>query len=400
MTARIDVSCCGQQLVKAGKEAGNRQCQHFRRRGASRHGFQWIRSGAVSSVGLNCPPWYTGFTGMDAQPIGRWGQARLSARVRMAKRKVRVMLAEPRSFCAGVVRAIEIVERALDVYGPPVYVRNKIVHNEYVVADLSAKGVRFVSRVEEIPDGAITIFSAHGVSRKVEDGAKGQGLQVIDATCPLVKRVHNEAKRYSRKGYEIILIGHPGHPEVEGTLGRVDGPIHLVSDLEDVRALVPKDPEKLAYVTQTTLGVDDTRGVIDELKRRFPHIRGPDVKDICYATQNRQEGVRRLAEFADVILVLGASYSSNSTRLREVGESSGAPSYLIPDADALDPTWLDGATTIGITAGASAPERLVEDLIERLGELFDTQVVRPEEFNENVVFNLPRELTASDRLSA
>ena len=303
-----------------------------------------------------------------------------------------MVLAQPRGFCAGVVRAIDIVERALEVYGPPVYVRHEIVHNKHVVAALRRQGARFVADVDEIPPGAVTVFSAHGVSRKVEDDAGVRRLQVIDATCPLVSRVHNEARRYAGKGYEIVLIGHSGHPEVEGTMGQVPGPVHLVSSLDDVASLTPGNPAKLAYVTQTTLSVDDTREIIAALVNRFPRIRGPDVKDICYATQNRQTAVRRLAERSDVILVIGADYSSNSNRLREIGEETGTESHLIPDADSLDPAWLGGIRTVGITAGASAPESLVQGLIDRLRDMFDVTVTTLGGIEENVIFKLPREL--------
>ena len=310
----------------------------------------------------------------------------------VAKRALNVILAQPRGFCAGVVRAIDIVERALEIYGTPVYVRHEIVHNKHVVDSLRAKGARFVEEVEDIPQGAVTVFSAHGVARKVEDDAGVRRLQVIDATCPLVGKVHNETKRYARQGHEVVLIGHPGHPEVEGTMGQVSGEVHLVSDLDDVAKLEPANPAKLAYVTQTTLSVDDTREIIAALKERFPEILGPDVKDICYATQNRQTAVRRLAERSDVILVIGADYSSNSNRLREISEESGADSYLIPDAGGLDPAWLEGARSVGITAGASAPEELVQALIGRLGELFEVTVTDLDGIEENVTFRLPREL--------
>ncbi len=314
----------------------------------------------------------------------------------MNKRPLQVILAQPRGFCAGVVRAIDIVERALEIYGAPVYVRHEIVHNKHVVESLVAKGARFVEEVSDIPTGAIAVFSAHGVSRKVWDDAGDGDLRVIDATCPLVSKVHNETKRYARQGYEIILIGHPGHPEVEGTMGQVPGGVHLVSDLADVAALQPADPERLSYVTQTTLSVDDTREIIAALKVRFPGIQGPDVKDICYATQNRQTAVRLLAETSDVILVIGADYSSNSNRLREIGEMSGTDSYLIPDAGSLDPAWLDGAKTVGVTAGASAPEYLVQGLIERLEEMFEVTVSAYKGIEENVTFRLPRELAGAD----
>ena len=310
----------------------------------------------------------------------------------MTKRALQVVLAQPRGFCAGVVRAIDIVERALQVHGSPVYVRHEIVHNKHVVAALRRQGARFVEDVDEIPPGAVTVFSAHGVSRKVEADAGVRDLRVIDATCPLVSRVHNEARRYAGKGYEIVLIGHAGHPEVEGTMGQVPGPVHLVSNLDDVASLTPGNPAKLAYVTQTTLSVDDTREIIAALVKRFPRIRGPDVKDICYATQNRQTAVRRLAERSDVILVIGADYSSNSNRLREIGDEAGTASHLIPDADSLDPAWLDGVRTVGITAGASAPESLVQGLIDRLRDMFDVTVSTLGGIEENVIFKLPREL--------
>ena len=310
----------------------------------------------------------------------------------MTKQPLRVILAQPRGFCAGVVRAVDIVERALQVHGAPVYVRHEIVHNKHVVESLREKGARFVEEVDDIPQGAVTVFSAHGVSLKVVDDAGARGLQVIDATCPLVSKVHNETKRYARRGYEVVLIGHPGHPEVEGTMGQVSDRVHLVSCLADVAALTPADPERLSYVTQTTLSVDDTREIIAALKDRFPGIRGPDVKDICYATQNRQAAVRMLADRCDLILVIGAHYSSNSNRLREIGEEAGTASYLIPDAGGLDRTWLDGVRTVGITAGASAPEVLVRKLIDCLGEMYDVAVTDLDGIEENVTFKLPRVL--------
>ena len=310
----------------------------------------------------------------------------------VAIRALRVLLAQPRGFCAGVVRAIDIVERALEIHGPPVYVRHEIVHNKHVVNDLRAKGARFVESVDDIPPGATTVFSAHGVSRKVVDDAGVRGLEVIDATCPLVSKVHNETKRYVARGYEVVLIGHPNHPEVEGTMGQVSQEIHLVSDVSDVAALAPVTPDRLAYVTQTTLSVEDARAVIEALKARFPRIQGPDLKEICYATQNRQTAVRRLAAECDVILVIGADYSSNSNRLREIGGEAGTASYLIPDAERLDAAWLDGARTVGITAGASAPEALVQGLIDRLRTMFDVTVTDLDGIEENVTFRLPRQL--------
>lgn len=314
----------------------------------------------------------------------------------MERKALQVILAKPRGFCAGVVRAVDIVERALQKFDEPVYVRHEIVHNKTVVESLKKKGAIFVEEIDEIPDGAVTIFSAHGVSRKVESGAALRDLNVIDATCPLVSKVHKEAQRYSKDTYEIVLIGHRGHPEVEGTMGQVPGKVHLVSSLEDVSELQPNDPNKLAYVTQTTLSVDDTRHIIEALRGRFPSIVGPDVKDICYATQNRQSAVRMMVDEADVILVVGANYSSNSNRLREIGEEAGVASYLIPDPDALDPAWLDGAKTVGVTAGASAPEELVLGLVKRLGDLYDVSVRNLEAIEENVQFKLPKELATVD----
>ena len=314
----------------------------------------------------------------------------------MTKPALQVILAQPRGFCAGVVRAVDIVERALQIYGPPIYVRHEIVHNKHVVDSLRDKGARFVEEVAEIPRGAVTVFSAHGVARKVEDDAGVRGLQVIDATCPLVSRVHNEARGYAGKGCEIVLIGHPGHPEVEGTMGQVQGEVHLVSNLADVAVLRPGNPAKLRYVTQTTLSVDDTREIIAALRKRFPKINGPDVKDICYATQNRQTAVRLLAARCDVVLVIGAHYSSNSNRLRELSEEAGTESYLIPDAGGLDPAWLEGARTVGITAGASAPEVLVQGLIDGLRARFDVTVSDLEGIEENVTFRLPRGLTNAE----
>ncbi len=308
------------------------------------------------------------------------------------KRSVRVILPQPRGFCAGVVRAIDIVERALDSYGAPVYVRHEIVHNRHVVEDLRSKGAVFVEQVEDIPVGAVAVFSAHGVSRRVEEDAELRSLHVIDAACPLVIKVHNEAKRYSRQGREIVLIGHEGHPEVEGTMGQVQGNVLLISTVEDVERLAPADPNRLAYVTQTTLSVDDTKEIVAALKRRFPDIVGPNSEDICYATQNRQNAVKGLIAKCDLILVIGSRTSSNSNRLREICELGGTRSYLIPDADALDLEWFDGVSAVGITAGASAPESLVQDLVVRLGQIFDTTVENLDGVKENVTFRLPREL--------
>ena len=307
---------------------------------------------------------------------------------------MQVILAQPRGFCAGVVRAIDIVELALKKFGPPVYVRHEIVHNKRVVEDLKEKGAVFVEELGEVPDGAITIFSAHGVSQKVADKAELRHLPVIDATCPLVAKVHKEGQRYSAQGYDIILIGHEGHPEVEGTMGRIPGTVYLVSSIEHVAKLEIKDPEKLAYVTQTTLSVDDTREVIEALKQRFPKIVGPDVKDICYATQNRQTAVRKLAKEVDILLVVGAQNSSNSNRLREIGAELNVPSYLIDDAKALELKWLEGAEKVGITAGASAPEALVQELILLLNELEAVEFVDFDGINEDVTFKLPAELQA------
>jgi 4-hydroxy-3-methylbut-2-enyl diphosphate reductase len=303
-----------------------------------------------------------------------------------------VVLAQPRGFCAGVVRAIDIVERALKKFGPPVYVRHEIVHNKYVVESLKAKGARFVENVDEIPDGAVAIFSAHGVSKEVEREAADRNLPVIDATCPLVTKVHNQGKRYVGQGRTVILIGHAGHPEVEGTMGQIPGTVVLVQTVVDVEKLdIPTDAP-VAYVTQTTLSVDDTRDIIAALTGRFSDIQGPDIRDICYATQNRQSAVRDLCEHADLLLVVGATNSSNSNRLREIGEEVGIPSYLIADGSELDPAWLDGVGTVGITAGASAPEVLVNDVIEALRRLRIVDVTTLPGREENITFRLPAEV--------
>lgn len=309
---------------------------------------------------------------------------------------MKVILAQPRGFCAGVERAIEIVEEALLRFGPPVYVRHEIVHNTHVVDRLRAKGAIFVQETDEIPQGAITIFSAHGVAEAVEEHAKTRGLEIIDATCPLVSKVHTEGQRYTKMGLEIILIGHEGHPEIEGTLGRVPGKIHLISEVEDVAGLQVSNPEKLAYITQTTLSVDDTREVIEALQQRFPAIIGPSTKDICYATQNRQAAVRDLSKHADVVLVIGAHNSSNSNRLRELAEEQGIPSYLIEDATKLNPEWLKGKKAVGVTAGASAPEDLVQDLIEAIRKIEPVEVELLDGVKENVKFRLPLSLTKAE----
>ncbi len=308
---------------------------------------------------------------------------------------MKVILAKPRGFCAGVERAIEIVERALEKYGAPVYVRHEIVHNRHVVDDLRAKGARFVDELQEIPVGGITVFSAHGVSQKVEDDAALRNLPVIDATCPLVSKVHHEAQRYAGGGRDIVLIGHDGHPEVEGTMGRIDGKVYLVATPDDVAKLDVRDPNQLAYVTQTTLSVDDTRSVIEALKQRFPKIVGPDTRDICYATQNRQRAVRELAQIADLILVVGAQNSSNSNRLREIANEMGVDAYLIADASVLQPEWLEGVQAVGVTAGASAPEHLVQQLVDRLRDLGATEVEILPGVEENVRFKMPAELADS-----
>ena len=305
---------------------------------------------------------------------------------------IKIILANPRGFCAGVERAIEIVERALKKYGPPVYVRHEIVHNRHVVESLRAKGAVFVDEIDEIPDGAVTIFSAHGVAEKVEDAAQARNLPVIDATCPLVSKVHKEGQNQFKRGRQVVLIGHRGHPEVEGTQGRIPGGVLLVSEPCDVATLEVDDPAQLAYVTQTTLSVDETRATINALKERFPAIVGPDVKDICYATQNRQQAVRELAQIVDLVLVVGAKNSSNSNRLAEIGKEYDTPSYLIDDAGAIDNAWFDGVATVGLTAGASAPEELVQGVIDRIDQLRGATVVDHDGVKENVVFKIPPEL--------
>jgi 4-hydroxy-3-methylbut-2-enyl diphosphate reductase len=304
----------------------------------------------------------------------------------------KVILSQPRGFCAGVVRAIEIVERALKKYGPPVYVRHEIVHNRHVVEKLKAKGAHFVENLDEIPPGAVTIFSAHGVPKVVVDEAIDRNLPVLDATCPLVTKVHNEARRYVARGRTLILIGHAGHPEVEGTMGQVPSPVRLVQTESDVDLLDLPTDAPVAYVTQTTLSIDDTRGIIAALQRRFGDIVGPDTRDICYATQNRQTAVRELSKLVDVILVVGAKNSSNSNRLREIGEEAGIPSYLIADGSELDASWMKGMRTIGITAGASAPEVLVEDVIAALKRIKPVEISTLAGREENLEFRLPGQL--------
>jgi 4-hydroxy-3-methylbut-2-en-1-yl diphosphate reductase len=305
---------------------------------------------------------------------------------------MKVILAQPRGFCAGVVRAIEIVERALARRDAPVYVRHEIVHNQHVVEDLRAKGARFVEELDEVPNGAVTVFSAHGVSRAVEADAKARRLNVIDATCPLVAKVHHEGQRYSDLGRTIILIGHAGHAEVEGTLGRISGPVYLVEDREDVGELDLPDDTPIAYITQTTLSVDDTRATIEAVKARFSDVIGPETRDICYATQNRQTAVRDLCRHVDVLLVVGSNNSSNSNRLREIGAECGIPSYLVADGSQVDPEWLAGKDTIGVTAGASAPDVLVDDVIAALARLEPLEIEALQGVEEKITFRLPAEL--------
>jgi len=303
-----------------------------------------------------------------------------------------VFLAQPRGFCAGVVRACEIVERALEKHGPPIYVRHEIVHNKYVVESLKSKGAIFVEELSEIPPHAVTIFSAHGVARSVEEEADHRSLPVLDATCPLVRKVHNQGKRYMAHGRTLVLIGHASHPEVEGTMGQLPEPVRLVQNVDDVMALTLPRDTPVAYITQTTLSVDDTKEIIAALKTRFTDLQGPDIRDICYATQNRQTAVREMARLVDVILVVGAANSSNSNRLREIGTEAGVPSYLIADGSELDPAWLTDATRVGITAGASAPEVLVDDVIAALRRIGPVTVSVLPGRKENIEFALPAEL--------
>ncbi|HEY7840476.1 MAG TPA: 4-hydroxy-3-methylbut-2-enyl diphosphate reductase [Gammaproteobacteria bacterium] len=317
---------------------------------------------------------------------------------------MKITLANPRGFCAGVDRAIEIVERALSLYGAPVYVRHEVVHNKYVVETLRNKGAIFVEELDEVPDNAVVIFSAHGVSKAVRDVAAHRSLRVFDAICPLVTKVHMEVGRYQDEGRECILIGHAGHPEVEGTLGQYrpkngEGGMYLVESVDDVGQLQVKNPEFLAFVTQTTLSMDDTAEVIDALRRRFPKIVGPKKEDICYATQNRQDAVKKLAKECDLILVVGSPNSSNSTRLMEISQKKGVPAYLIDDASEIRREWLEGRKRIGLTAGASAPEVLVEAVVQKLKEWGAEKVSEAPGIRERVVFSLPRELVREQAAS-
>ena len=309
---------------------------------------------------------------------------------------MQIKLANPRGFCAGVDRAIEIVNRALDVFGPPIYVRHEVVHNKFVVENLRNRGAVFVEELDQVPDDTIVIFSAHGVSQAVRKEAENRGLKVFDATCPLVTKVHMEVVRYSRDGHECILIGHEGHPEVEGTMGQYDdsngGAIYLVEDEADVAALEVRNPEALHFVTQTTLSMDDTSKVIDALRAKFPQIQGPRKNDICYATQNRQDAVKELADQCDLVLVVGSPNSSNSNRLRELAERMGTPGYLIDGAEDLQKEWFDGVQRIGITAGASAPEVLVRGVIQQLRDWGAEPEVELDGREENITFSMPKEL--------
>ena len=308
---------------------------------------------------------------------------------------MQILLANPRGFCAGVDRAITIVERALEIFEPPIYVRHEVVHNKYVVSKLRDAGAVFVEELHEVPDDQIVIFSAHGVSQAVRQEAKDRGLRVFDATCPLVTKVHMEVTRASRKGHECVLIGHAGHPEVEGTMGQyknADGRIYLVESPEDVNKLEVKDSKNLHYMSQTTLSVDDTADVIEALRQKFPDINGPRKDDICYATQNRQDAVRELASDADVMLVVGARNSSNSNRLRELSEKMGTPAYLIDDASCIDKAWLEGHDKVAVTAGASAPEVLVKEVIAKLQEWGGKTAIELSGREENITFSIPPEL--------
>jgi 4-hydroxy-3-methylbut-2-enyl diphosphate reductase len=307
-----------------------------------------------------------------------------------------ILLANPRGFCAGVDRAIDIVERAIELFGAPIYVRHEVVHNRYVVERLKTLGAVFVDELDEVPDGARVIFSAHGVSLSVRNEAKARGLEVFDATCPLVTKVHMEVSRYARDGMEVVLIGHAGHPEVEGTMGQYDasagGEMYLVETPEDVERLSVRDPERLAFVTQTTLSVDDTSNVIDALRARFPALTGPQKEDICYATQNRQDAVKGMVQDCDVIVVVGSASSSNSNRLREIAEKSGVPGYLVDGPDDLQPEWFEGKRAVGVTAGASAPEILVQQVLKRLQDWNGQPPKEVAGREEHVMFSLPKAL--------
>ncbi|MCS0608536.1 4-hydroxy-3-methylbut-2-enyl diphosphate reductase [Massilia solisilvae] len=313
---------------------------------------------------------------------------------------MRVLLAQPRGFCAGVVRAIEIVERSLQKYGAPVYVRHEIVHNKAVVDGLRAKGAVFVDELDVVPAGAVTVFSAHGVARRVEADATARELHVLNATCPLVTKVHIQGRKYAAAGRVVVLIGHAGHAEVEGTMGQIDGRVVLVQNVQEAEQLDLPGDTPIAYVTQTTLSVDDTRDVIAVLQRRFPDIVGPDVRDICYATQNRQRAVRALCKQVDVLLIVGATNSSNSNRLREIGTESGIPSHLLADGGELDPAWVRGAGVVGITAGASAPEAMVEHVIAALRKLGPVEVSSMDGLEEHIEFRLPSELAGAPEVAA
>ena len=306
---------------------------------------------------------------------------------------MRIILAQPRGFCAGVVRAIEIVDRALERHGAPVYVRHEIVHNRHVVDNLRSKGARFVEELDEVPHGAVAIFSAHGVAQSVEKDAQTRALDVLDATCPLVTKVHVQGRQYVSQGRTLILIGHAGHPEVEGTIGQIPGEVVLVQSEAEVEKMTLAPDTPVAYVTQTTLSVDDTRGIIDALQRRFTDIVGPDTRDICYATQNRQAAVRELSSQVDVLLVVGATNSSNSNRLREIGAETGVPSYLVADGSEIRPEWFANVQTVGITAGASAPEEMVKHVIDALRAFGNVEVTTMNGREEKVEFKLPAKLT-------
>lgn len=306
-----------------------------------------------------------------------------------------ILLANPRGFCAGVDRAIDIVERALDMFGAPIYVRHEVVHNRFVVNDLRDKGAIFVDELDEIPDGSTVIFSAHGVSQHVQDEASTRDLKVFDATCPLVTKVHMEVKRYRDQGVEVVLVGHEGHPEVEGTMGQADSGMHLVEEVANVETLEVSSPDNLAYVTQTTLSVDDTKVIIDALKQRFPAIQGPKKDDICYATQNRQDAVRALSKDADLVIVVGSPNSSNSNRLKELAEQIGVPGYLVDAPEQIEKSWFDGVETVGVTAGASAPEILVKQVIDQIKHWGGKVVNEANGPVESVSFSLPIELRTS-----